>query len=360
MALAGCSATGPSASNLAADASQPSSDEFGYSIVDIDEQSLPILLSSKPKRFSTVFGNKSWRPANRIGVGDIVSIVVWEPSEQGLFANSATGNKAELGPFQIESNGQIPIPYVGYVTAKGRTVSELRWAVQSQLKDKAIDPQVVVTIQENSSNQVAVNGSVRNPGRIPISVRGDRILDVVAKSGGASEAASETQLTLVRGSTRQTQLLKNILEIPGENVFVRTDDQIYLTHDPYTFTAFGAVPKVGEYPIDVGDASLIEAVAKIGGLDDNRANPEGLFVFRYEDTETLRQLGAVDPDYLPSKAPVIYRLNMLKGKSYFLGQSFEVQDKDIIYVANSLGTEFRKFLGILNGVTAVANRIDDF
>ena len=115
MALAGCSATGPSASNLAADASQPSSDEFGYSIVDIDEQSLPILLSSKPKRFSTVFGNKSWRPANRIGVGDIVSIVVWEPSEQGLFANSATGNKAELGPFQIESNGQIPIPYVGYV-----------------------------------------------------------------------------------------------------------------------------------------------------------------------------------------------------------------------------------------------------
>lgn len=352
--LASCSSTGPLSSELLSEIKESDSTEFDMTLISIDESTLPTIINYQRSGFETRFGKARWKPKSVIGVGDVVSIVVWEPSEQGLFANSATGNKTELGPFQIEESGKIPVPYIGYITAKGRTIQELRWAVQSQLQGQAVNPQVVVSITENASSQVAVSGDVKSPGRFPISIRGDKLLDVVAKAGGASNPTGETQITIVRGSVRSTQLLKYVYENPQENVFVRADDQIFLNHDPYTFTAFGAVPKVGEYPIETGDVSLVEAISRIGGLNDNQANPEGLFVFRYEDSKLLAELGLLEDGYQLPKAPVIYRLNLRKGKSFFFGQSFEVRDKDIIYVANSFSSELRKFIGILTGVTGVA------
>jgi len=309
------------------------------------------ILSHQPKGFSTAFSNKIWKPSSTVGVGDVLSVVVWEPSLDGLFAGGERGKRAELGPFQIEQNGKIPVPYVGQVTAKGRTIAQIRWAIQSALQGKAVDPQVVVTLQQNASSSVSINGDVRNPGQIPIAQRGDRILDILAKAGGSATPASETLLTFVRGNKRGTQLLRSIYENSGENLYVRADDQIFITHDPQTFTAFGAVQKVGEYPIKAQDVSLVEALGRIGGLNDNRANSTALYIFRYESAKLLNDLQLASYSDLRKTVPVIYRLNMREGRSYFFGQSFTVKDKDIIYVANSYGTEFKKFFGIISSVT---------
>lgn len=357
-----CSAL-PSSGPLSRELSTASEDTengvFGYKLVDINAASMQTILSYQPAGFSGNFTDRIWRPKSTIGVGDVISVVVWEPGEQGLFTNSATGNRAELGPFQIEQNGKIPVPYVGQVTAKGRTIAQVRWAIQSQLQRKAIDPQVVVSLQENASSVVSVNGSVRQPGQFPISLRGDRLLDVVAKAGGSATPADETMITFLRGKKRGTQLLRNLFESPNENLYVQPHDQIFLTHDPQTFTAFGSVGRVGEYPIAANDVSLIEALGRIGGLDDNRANTEALFVFRYESAALVSALDQTPNVASPNNSkheqvPIIYKLNMREGQSYFFGQSFTLRDKDIIYVANSYGSELRKFIGILSGITSPA------
>jgi len=353
--LTACStvpSNGPLSNELKKESEEQVFNEFGYQLVDINETTMPIIANYQSKGFSKHFSNNTWKPKTTVGVGDVLSVVVWEPSIDGLFAGGESGKRAELGPFQIEQNGKIPIPYVGQVTAKGRTIAQIRWAIQSALEGKAVDPQVVVSLQENVSSTVSVNGDVRSPGQVPISLRGDRLLNILAKAGGSSTPAAETVLTFVRGEKRGTQLLRSIYENSGENIYVRADDQIFVTHDPQTFTAFGAVEKVGEYPIKAQDVSLVEALGRIGGLNDDRANSTALYIFRYEDAKLLNDLQLANYTDLRETVPVIYRLNMREGRSYFFGQSFTIRDKDIIYVANSYGTEFRKVIGIISSVTA--------
>ena len=54
------------------------------------------------------------------------------------------------------------------------------------LAHKAIEPQAVVTITHNLSNTVTVDGAVSRSDRIPLTTKGDRILDVIAAAGGCS------------------------------------------------------------------------------------------------------------------------------------------------------------------------------
>lgn len=354
--LGACSSlpgAGPLSSELSQKATVGKDGKFGYEIIDVNDSNMSTILAYQPKSFGASFGDRPWKPKSTIGVGDVVSVVVWETGEAGLFSRGVSG-KSELGPFQIEQSGKIPIPYVGYVRAKGRTVAQLRWAIESQLKDKAVDPQVVVSIKENNSGRIAVNGAVQKPGRYPISLSGDQISDVVAKAGGTKADASETTLTLVRGKTKGKQLLQQIFENQSENVYLRPGDQLYLAHDPQTFTAFGAVEKVGEYPVKALDVSLVEALGRVGGLSDSRANARALYVFRYESPELLATLGRKNAAQTNAKVPVIYRLNMRDGRSYFFGQSFIIRDKDVLYVANSYGSELQKFVNILSGITTPA------
>ena len=357
VALTGCTylpSSGPLTTEISSQSDSSAQTDFPFTIVELDETSIVAVLENKQQTFSSVFGNKAWKPRSVIGTGDVISVVVWEASEQGLFANPTTGSRTELGPFQVDSEGKIAVPFVGRITARGRTLAQLRWAIQSALQSKAVDPQVVVAMTENTSSLVSVNGNARNPGQYPIKLSGDRLSDVVAKANGTTNPVHETTITLVRKNRKHTQQLNFVLNNPAENIFVRANDQILLSHDPMTITAFGAVPRVGEYPLKQGKVSLITMLGRIGGLDDNRADAAGLFVFRYEDRKVLDTLAISDNGAGTPKVPVIYKLNMKNPRSYFVAQSFILRDSDIVYVANAGGAELRKFVSIISGVTSTA------
>ncbi|MEM8649918.1 MAG: polysaccharide biosynthesis/export family protein [Pseudomonadota bacterium] len=346
--------SGPLSTEISTQSNQSAKTDFPFTLVELDETSIVAVLENKPKTFSSVFGNKAWKPRSVIGTGDLISVVVWEASDQGLFANPTTGSRTELGPFQVDTEGKIAVPFVGRITARGRSLAQLRWAIQSALQQKAVDPQVVVSITENFSNTVSVNGNARAPGQFPLSLSGDRLSDIVARANGTTNPVHETSITLVRKNRKHTQQLKFVLNNPEENIYVRANDQILLAHDPMTITAFGAVPRVGEYPLKQGRVSLIKMLGRIGGLDDNRADAAGLFVFRYEDRVVLDSLALSDNGAGTPKVPVIYKLNMKNPRSYFVAQSFILRDSDIVYVANAGGAELRKFISIISGVTGTA------
>lgn len=355
LVLGACSflpSSGPLSPELSSQSKSAKNTDFPYELIQIDKAVISTIVANEPETFKAAFGNDTWRPKSVIGVGDVVSVVVWEPGDQnGLFSNPATGSRAELGPFQVPQNGKIPVPYIGQISAKGRTIAQLRWAIQSQLQGKAIDPQVVVSISENTSTLVSVNGDAKQPGRHPIALNGSRLSDIIASAGGSSNGATQTQITLIRGQRKVTQQLSSVLSTPNENVYVRAGDQIILDHNPLTITAFGAIRSPGQFPIEPGKVNLIEALGRIGGLDDNRANPTGVFVFRFEQNHVLTDLGIEVTNANAERNPVIYKLDMREGISYFLGQAFNVRDKDVIYVANSTGSELRKFFNILAGIS---------
>ena len=357
LALAGCAGSsllpseGPSAAAILGET--PARKERDYAIVTVDESVIRALHRFEPLGLRKVFGRGTpelYR--NRIGIGDELHVTIWEAAESGLFS-TPENKRTEIGPLQVDKQGRITIPFAGVIRAAGLTPLQLQGRIAAALKGKAISPQVLVSIRKNVANSVVVNGDVRNPGQYALSLKGDRVLDVIARAGGAAAPARETMVTLIRRHRRAVQNLKRIIQAPSENVFVQPGDQIYLSHNPQTFTAFGAVTKTGEYPFDSDRVSMLEAIARTGGLLDDRANARGVFLFRYEDNRLLRQLGH-PPDSLSlgGRTPTVYVLDMGRPQAYFLAQQFMMRDNDVIYVANAIGTELKKFLTLLNAGTA--------
>jgi polysaccharide export outer membrane protein len=98
--------------------------------------------------------------------------------------------------------------------------------------------------------------------------------------------------------------------------------------------------------------TLVEALAKAGGLQDQRSDPAGVFLFRYEPPEIVNTLGRPQLRTGPAgTSPIVYRLDLRNAKSYFLAQRFPIEDKDIIYVANADLNELQKFFTLLNTLT---------
>ena len=324
-----------------------------YAVVRLNGNIVKALLGFEPHGLRNVFGAGSPRTFhNRLGVGDVLQINIWEAGENGLFSTQER-KRTELPPVQIDRNGRITIPFAGSIRAAGYTPLQLQKRIERALDGKAISPQVLVTVVKNVANSVVVNGDVRKPGRYQMSLKGDRLLDIIATAGGSAAPARETMVTLIRGGRRGIQNLKRVIRDPSENIYVRPGDQIYLSHNPQTFTAFGAVAKTGEYPFDSDRVNILEAVARAGGLLDNRADSKGVFLFRLEDNRILRAAG-VDSGRLASsgRTPTVYVLDMSQPKAFFIAQGMMMRDNDVIYVANSVGTELQKFLTLLNSGTA--------
>ncbi|WP_350335141.1 polysaccharide biosynthesis/export family protein [Coralliovum pocilloporae] len=361
--VSGCSflpSSGPITSEIEQQEKDPASEAaaFGYRIVDVDDRAISILSSFQPAGLRRQFSGRVWQPGRaQIGTGDVLSIVVWEPGQNKLFSVPGQ-SRAELGPFAVGQSGAINIPYVGSVQVRGLSPEALQATLTRALKDKAVDPQVIVTVQESQSTLITVSGDVRSPGRFPIPALGSKVTDAIALAGGNAHIASETTVTLVREGRKATMLLKGIIESPGENIYLQPEDQLFISHEPPTFTAFGAVPKVGEYPFGKDRVSLIEGLGRVGGLDDNRADSMGVFIFRFENPNVAAALLEDGAQLDHERVPLIYRITMRDPKAYFYAQSLFLRDKDVVYVANSVGRELSKFIAIINSGLSTARTFD--
>jgi polysaccharide export outer membrane protein len=118
-----------------------------------------------------------------------------------------------------------------------------------------------------------------------------------------------------------------ILARPAENIFLRGGDVLTVIREPQTFTAFGATGQNAVVPFDAAGMTLEEAVAKAGGLLDQRADPRGVFLFRYEPASLFYTIRTADkPAVVPPDAliPVVYRLDLREPRSYFVARRFQV------------------------------------
>lgn len=355
--LAGCSAlpaSGPSTQQIAPSNANAITD---YVLVNLDQRAVDILSQYRVTAFATRFAAPAPAPNQIVGIGDVLSITVFEAGQGGLFS-SQYGARVTFNQ-RVDSDGSITVPYAGRVIAGGKSPQTVEKAIVAALEGRAIQPQALVEIAETVQRSYVVNGEVGASGRKPITSAGDRILDAIAGAGGAKQATYETRITLQRGSKQGSAIMKDMIDNPGENVFVQPGDRIYVTKDPEVFLAFGAVPQPGPIPFGIEKLTLLEAVGKAGGLLDNRSDPGAFFVFRYEPASAVRQ---IKPDYAGNfgdKVPVVYRVNLRDPRAYFYAKGFTIRDRDVLYVANSAATELQKFLQIIGSVRNVANTVTE-
>ena len=332
--------------------------EVRFDLVDIDDNVVTALLAAPHESFQARFKKYGRPPQPRIGVGDAVVVSIWEAAGGGLFGTSPTdhvsaGSRNVTIPEQlVGQDGGISVPFAGRVPTAGRRPVEVQADIEKRLAEKAIEPQVIVTVTRSVTNSVTVSGEVIQGARVPLSLKGDRLLDLLAAAGGAKTPVYETFVRLSRDGITATIPMELLVANPAENIYAYPGDVLTLVRLPQSFTVFGATGLNTQVNFTAERMTLVEALAKAGGLQDMRSDPAGVFLFRFEPPNIVKTLGrsqlATGPE---GTSPLVYRLDLSDAKSYFLAQRFPIHDKDIIYVANADLNELQKFFTLLNTLT---------
>ncbi|MEO1330070.1 MAG: polysaccharide biosynthesis/export family protein [Pseudomonadota bacterium] len=337
-------------------------EDFQYELIEVNRSVIDTLSTRLEPTLASAMGAQAETPERLLGVGDLVSVTVWEAAAGGLYASAGLSSSGGVGtvgasavaipPQRIDPSGKISVPYAGPIKAEGMRPDEVADAIVSALKGRAIEPQALVTVSESSRNQATVFGDVINGGRIPLVGQGERILDVIAAAGGVSAPIYSVSVRLTRGSQTAETPLHRVISNPDENIIVQPGDIITLFKNPETFTAFGATGSSTLASFDDERLMLDEALAKVGGVIDARGDPAGVFIFRYEPVSLISQLGGsslegADLTGVEAVAPVAYQIDLRKPAGLFHARNFTMRNKDILFVANSDASELRKVLSLI-------------
>jgi polysaccharide export outer membrane protein len=173
---------------------------------------------------------------------------------------------------------------------------------------------------------------------------------VTAGGGTTGTAGAETWVVLERNGRRAIAPFGALIYEPANNIFAHPNDTIYLYREAQTFLAFGAVGSQQQLTFGTWRLSLAEAISKAGGLVDVQADPASVFLYRGEARDVAEAMGIDCRPYEGPIVPVIYTINLRDPAGYFLASSFEMRNKDILYVSNSFSVESTKFMTYLNTV----------
>jgi polysaccharide export outer membrane protein len=362
--LASCSSigtSGPSARAVSSAAHTNSTANFQFMVVDVDETAARrIVLAGRSTSLAEAIGDG--KPfGDAASKGDVLDIVIWEAPPGALFggaigepkfSSTNSGARGTSLPEQIvDSNGHITIPFAGKILAAGQTPGEIEREITKKLAGIAFKPQVMVRIVRNLSANVTVIGDVASSGRISLTPKGERILDILAVAGGVKQAVGKTMVRVTRGTTVAAVPLEQIISDPAQNIRLQPDDVLTALYQSYSFTALGAVGNNAEITFESTGVTLAQALGRIGGLRDDRADARSVFIFRLEDPSavdpSLAATARVTPD---GKIPVIYRINLRNPSSFFVAQSFPIQNQDVVYVSNTPVADFQKFVNIVSSL----------
>jgi polysaccharide export outer membrane protein len=344
-----------------------------YGLVTLSPQVIQILDEYGPRSLSGTFGDRRPPPEIKFGIGDIISVTVFEAAAGGLFipaeAGVRPGNFVTLPNQPVDSRGNLTVPYAGLVPAAGKNPEEVSKEIVDRIKDRAIEPQVEVALVTQNSSLITVIGEISasttaSPtGRIPAQPAGERILDVITRAGGLKDQGQDTWVVLERRGRRAAVPFGSLIYEPGNNIWAWPGDTLYLYKEPQTFLAFGAAGLQGQFPFSAGAASsawrmtLAEGVAAAGGLLDIQADPGSVFLLRREPRELAEKLGVDCSKMDGPTVPVVYSTSFADPAGYFLAARLQMHNKDVIFVANAQSVDITKFANFLNTLISVPTNV---
>lgn len=361
----------PSSGPSLAQVSQVSQDQAktNIQIVVVNEDVARKSAASKRQQlFSETFQIPN-QTAYAIGAGDVIEVTIWEAPPAALFGGGvldprsglATARSTVLPEQMVNVEGSINIPFAGQVQAAGRTPQQVEVEIARRLNGKANQPQVLVRTIRNNTANVTVVGEVTNSLRMPITARGERLLDALAAAGGVRQPVNKMTLQISRAGRVQAMPLEAIIRDPKQNIVLHPGDVITSLFQPLSFTVLGATGRNEEVNFEAQGISLAQALARAGGLQDARADAQGIFLFRFESPDVLDNPGKAQIT-ADGKLPVVYRLDLKNPASFLVAQNFPMQNKDVLYVSNAPAAELQKFLNILTSsiysITAIGTAVN--
>jgi polysaccharide export outer membrane protein len=358
--LGGCAGflptIGPSRSQISG--AKPGANAASLQIVDLDDAVETQLRAKREQRlFSETLGSKGIS-SRVVGPGDVLEVSIWEAAPATLFSAVApsatnaivTSRPTTLPEQPVDDDGFIFVPFAGRVPAAGKTLIQIETDIANRLHGKANQPEVLVRMTRNMSSNATVVGEVNASTRVPLVPGNERLLDALAAAAGVRQPVNKMTIQITRSDNVYSLPLETIIKDPRQNVPLQPGDVVTALFQPYSFTALGATGKNEEVNFETQGISLAQALARAGGLIDQRSNPKGVFIFRFESKDALAWTQEPVKTTADGFVPTVFRVDLSDPNSFFLIQNFPMENRDILYVSNAPITEIEKFLNVLFSV----------
>jgi polysaccharide export outer membrane protein len=355
-AVAACSLlprSGPTRNEIFAGSVQREGDAF---VVEVNSRVNAATAVVPALGFPSGLLNAGVADSDIIRPGDTISLTIYENVTDGLLAGEGA-SAAIIDEVQVDSAGFIFIPYAGRVRAAGNTPEALRQIITRNLDEQTPDPQIIVRRTAGDGATVTVSGAVGAQGVYPIQRPTRRLSAMIAAAGGVAVEPDIAQVTLVRGAHQGTIWFQDLFREPGIDIALRNGDRILVEADTRSFTALGATGTQTVVPFESQVISAIEAIASVGGLNPNLADPTGVFVLRNEPEAIARNvLGRGD---LQGAQRMVYVLDLTAPTGMFEARDFVIRDEDTVYVTAAPITQWNNAISALTGTLGASGTIGD-
>ncbi|MEM6635632.1 MAG: polysaccharide biosynthesis/export family protein [Pseudomonadota bacterium] len=351
--VSGCTLprSGPDRNEILAGGTTRGGDTF---IVPVDGNVTRAVALTPALGFTSDFLTAGEVGSDVIRAGDVLGLTVWENVDAGILGTASVPTPIE--EVQVDGKGLIFVPYAGQIRAAGQTPEQLRQEITGRLETQTPDPQVLVRRLAGDGSTVSIVGGVGAQGVYPIERPTRSLTAMLARAGGVTIPPEIAQVNIIRGNQRSTVWLQDLYRDSSLDIALRGGDRILVEEDTRSFTAIGATGGQARVPFSSQNISAIEALAQVGGLNSNLADPTGIFILRNEP-ESIAKIVLARDDIIGTQR-VVYILDLTAPNGLFNARDFLVRDQDTIYVTEAPFVRFNKALGAFLGPINSAASID--
>lgn len=344
--------SGPNRSEIYSGSVQREGDAFVIEVNDYVTRATAVVPALG---FSDTFQRAGLVGSDTINAGDTLGLTIWENVDDGLLASQGA-NATQLTEVQVDGSGFIFVPYAGRIKAAGNSPEALRQIITEKLDAQTPDPQVMVTRLAGDGSTVSVMGAIGGQGVYAIERPTRTLSSMIARAGGVTVKPEVARVTVKRGGQNGTIWLRDLYENPRMDIALRGGDVILVEEDTRAFTALGATGAQARVAFDTQTLSALEAIATVGGLNSQLADPKGVFVFRNEPVEIANIV--LGRDDLFGAQRMVYVLNLTEPNGMFVARDFVIRDGDTVYVTEAPYVQWQKMLAALMGPLQTVNTLN--
>jgi polysaccharide export outer membrane protein len=279
-----------------------------------------------------------------IGPGDVLQITVWDHPELTIPAGSFR-NPEDSGQ-QVGDDGYLYYPYVGLVKAAGMNVAALRDVLTERLSKYIQNPQLDVRVVGYRSQRVYVVGEVRNPGVLPLDDLPLTIADAISLSGGLTPEAFKSGVNVSRDGEVYAIDLKALYDYAdgSQNLLLKHGDIVnVLDRSQQKVFVMGEVYRPQSVEIVNGHLTLAGALGEVGGFNQDRADPSGIYVIRGSSEDN----------------PQIFHLDAGFASGMLLAERFDLEAQDVVFVDTAGISQWNRVVSQLLPSISVIGIADD-
>ena len=240
------------------------------------------------------------RAAYLLGPGDLLKITVFKNADLSL-------------DVRVSDAGSIGYPLIGAVPVSGLTLDAAEKKIAKMLQDGGfvVNPQISILLTQGFNDLVSVIGEVNKSGRYSTEQSGGHLSGMLASAGGISAVGSE--VVTVTGERngkpfrREVDIVKMSSGNAADDIELLGGDTVFVKKQPL-FYIYGQVQKPDQYPLQSG-MTVMQALATGGGVT-GKGTQRGIVRHRRDATGKVKEESVSLDD--------------------------DVQDKDVIYVKESL------------------------